>query len=162
MGKARSAPDIWIIVPTLLLLTIGVIMVYSASSVLAFREFGDSLYYLKRQFIFAVLGVIAMFFTMNVDYLVWKRFARVALFICFAMLIIVLIPGIGVVRGGARSWLGIGAFGIQPSEFMKIGMILYLSEHVIRKPSENNIIQKRLIATAWHHGLSVRSHYAAA
>ena len=83
MGKARSAPDIWIIIPTLLLLTIGVIMVYSASSVLAFREFGDSFYYLKRQFIFAVLGVIAMFFTMNVDYLVWKRFAKIALIYLF-------------------------------------------------------------------------------
>ena len=43
------------------------------------------------------------------------------------MLIIVLIPGIGVVRGGARSWLGISSFGIQPSEFMKLGMILFLS-----------------------------------
>ena len=86
MGKARSAPDIWIIIPTLLLLTIGVIMVYSASSVLAFREFGDSFYYLKRQLIFAVLGIVAMFFTMNVDYLVWKRFAKVALFVCFGLL----------------------------------------------------------------------------
>jgi cell division protein FtsW len=128
MGKARSAPDIWIIITTLLLLTIGVIMVYSASAVLAFHEFGDWFYYLKRQLLFAVLGVLAMFFTMNVDYWVWKKYARTGLFICLGLLVVVLLPGIGVVRGGARSWLGIGAFGIQPSEFMKIGMIIFLAK----------------------------------
>lgn len=128
MSKAKSAPDIWIIISTLLLLTIGVIMVYSASAVLAYHEFGDWFYYLKRQFLFAVLGIVAMFFTMNVDYWVWKKYARIGLLVCFALLIIVLIPGLGVVRGGARSWLGIGAFGIQPSEFMKMGMIVYLAK----------------------------------
>jgi cell division protein FtsW len=128
MGKARSTPDIWIIITTLLLLTIGVIMVYSASAVLAFHEFGDWYYYLKRQLLFAVLGIVAMFVTMNVDYWVWKKHARTGLFICLGLLIIVLIPGVGVVRGGARSWLGIGAFGIQPSEFMKIGMIIFLAK----------------------------------
>ncbi|WNR46441.1 stage V sporulation protein E [Paenibacillus roseipurpureus] len=154
MGKARSAPDIWIIIPTLLLLTIGVIMVYSASSVLAFREFGDSFYYLKRQLIFAVLGIVAMFFTMNVDYLVWKRFAKVALFVCFGMLIIVLIPGIGVVRGGARSWLGIGAFGIQPSEFMKIGMILFLAKLLSENQSKVTLLTKGLMPPLGIMGLA--------
>ncbi|MCY9658367.1 stage V sporulation protein E [Paenibacillus chondroitinus] len=154
MGKSRSAPDIWIIIPTLLLLTIGIIMVYSASSVLAFREFGDSLYYLKRQLIFAVLGIIAMFFTMNVDYLVWKKIARITLIVCFCMLIIVLIPGIGVVRGGARSWLGIGAFGIQPSEFMKMGMILYLSKLLSEQQSQITQFTKGLLPPLGIMGLA--------
>ncbi len=128
MPKVRSSPDVLIIAPTLLLLTIGVIMVYSASAVLAFREFGDYYYYLKRQLIFAGLGVGAMFMMMNVDYWVWRKYAKIALLVCFFLLAIVLIPGVGVVRGGARSWLGIGSFGIQPSEFMKLGMILFLSK----------------------------------
>ncbi|NOV03415.1 stage V sporulation protein E [Paenibacillus planticolens] len=154
MGKSRSAPDIWIIIPTLLLLTIGIIMVYSASSVLAFREFGDSLYYLKRQLIFAVLGIIAMFFTMNVDYLLWKKIARITLIVCFIMLIIVLIPGIGVVRGGARSWLGIGAFGIQPSEFMKMGMILYLAKMLSEQQSKITQFSKGLLPPLGIMGLA--------
>jgi cell division protein FtsW len=133
MAKARSAPDLLMIAATLLILTIGVIMVYSASAVLAFREFGDSFYYLKRQLLFAVLGIVAMFFTMNVDYWVWKKYAKLALLICFGLLVIVLVPGVGVVRGGARSWLGIGSFGIQPSEFMKMGMILFLSKWLSEK-----------------------------
>ncbi|WP_166243832.1 stage V sporulation protein E [Paenibacillus turpanensis] len=128
MSKVRSAPDVLIIFSTLALLTIGVVMVYSASAVNAFHNYGDYFFYLKRQLIFAGLGVAAMFFTMNVDYMVWKKYAKIGLIICFALLVIVLIPGLGVVRGGARSWLGIGSFGIQPSEFMKLGMILFLSK----------------------------------
>ncbi|NIK68455.1 MULTISPECIES: stage V sporulation protein E [unclassified Paenibacillus] len=128
MAKARSAPDVWMIASIALILTIGLVMVYSASAVLAFHEFGDKFYYVKRQLIFAVLGVGALLFTMNANYLIWKNWAKAALLICFVLLIIVLIPGIGVVRGGARSWLGISSFGIQPSEFMKLAMILFLAK----------------------------------
>ncbi|HZG78334.1 MAG TPA: stage V sporulation protein E [Paenibacillus sp.] len=136
MSKARSAPDVYLLIATLGLLAIGVVMVYSASAVMAFREYGDSFYYLKRQLIFAGLGLVAMYFAMNVDYWVWKKYAKIGMIVCFALLVIVLIPGIGVVRGGARSWLGIGSFGIQPSEFMKLAMIIFLakllSEHQAR------------------------------
>jgi len=154
MGKARSAPDIWIIVPTLLLLTIGVIMVYSASAVLAFHDFGDSFYYLKRQLLFAALGVVAMFFTMNVDYMIWKKYAKIALLLCFFLLVIVLIPGVGVVRGGARSWLGIGAFGIQPSEFMKMGMILFLSKMLSEQQAKITQFTKGLLPPLGLMGLA--------
>lgn len=145
MGKARSAPDVWILISTLLLLTIGVVMVYSASAVIAYHEFGDYFYYLKRQLLFAVLGIIAMFFTMNMDYHVWKKYAKIGLIICFALLIIVLIPGIGVIRGGARSWLGIGSFGIQPSEFMKMGMILFLAKLLSDQQSQITSFTKGLL-----------------
>jgi cell division protein FtsW len=128
MSKARSVPDVYILIATLGLLGLGVVMVYSASAVLALHEFGDSFYYLKRQLIFAGLGLIAMFFAMNVDYWVWKKYAKIGLIVCFVLLVIVLIPGIGVVRGGARSWIGIGSFGIQPSEFMKLAMVVFLSK----------------------------------
>jgi cell division protein FtsW len=128
MAKARSAPDLWMIAATLGILAIGVVMVYSASAVAAFHDYGDSFYYVKRQLLFAVLGVAAMFAMMNVDYTVWRKWAVPALFICFGMLVIVLVPGLGVVRGGARSWLGIGSFGIQPSEFTKLAMILFLAK----------------------------------
>ena len=134
MSKVRSAPDVYILIATLALLCLGVVMVYSASAVMAFREFGDSLYYLKRQLIFAGLGLVAMYFTMNVDYWIWKKYAKIGLIVCFALLVIVLIPGIGVVRGGARSWLGIGSFGIQPSEFMKLAMIVFLAKLLSEHP----------------------------
>ncbi|WP_374018556.1 stage V sporulation protein E [Paenibacillus thiaminolyticus] len=128
MVKARTAPDLWLIVSILSLLAIGIVMVYSAGAIIAFHDYGDSYYFVKRQLLFAVLGLAAMFVTMNTDYRIWSRYAKVGLLICFGLLIIVLIPGMGDVRGGARSWLGIGSFGIQPSEFMKLGMIIFLAK----------------------------------
>ncbi|WP_223066369.1 stage V sporulation protein E [Paenibacillus caui] len=127
MSNLRRAPDIWLLISILSLLTIGMVMVYSAGSVLGFHDYGDPFYFLKRQLLFAVLGLVAMFFMMNFDYRRLRKYAKLGLLVCFGLLVIVLIPGIGAVRGGARSWLGISSFGIQPSEFMKLGMILFLS-----------------------------------
>ena len=76
MAKARSAPDVWMIVSILLILAIGLVMVYSASAVLAFHDFGDKFYYVKRQVLFAALGIAAMFVTMNADYWIWKKWAQ--------------------------------------------------------------------------------------
>lgn len=133
MAKARSAPDMWMIISIVLILTIGLVMVYSASAVLAFHEFGDKFYYVKRQMLFAALGIGAMVVTMNADYWIWRKWAKLGLFVCFGLLLLVLIPGIGVVRGGARSWLGISSFGIQPSEFMKLAMVIFLAKLLSEK-----------------------------
>ncbi|HEX7056036.1 MAG TPA: stage V sporulation protein E [Bacilli bacterium] len=128
MAKQETAPDAVMIMATLLLLGIGVVMVYSASAVLALHDFGDRFYYLKRQLLFAVLGVMAMYLAMNANYQLWKKFAKMGLIIAFVLLLLVIIPGVGVVRGGARSWLGIASFGIQPSEFMKLAMIIFIAK----------------------------------
>ncbi|PDO11271.1 MAG: stage V sporulation protein E [Candidatus Reconcilbacillus cellulovorans] len=140
MGDAKTAvrpmPDAWLAAAALAILALGVAMVYSASSALAFHEFGDSFYYVKRQAIFAALGVLAMQAAMRVEYRAWHRYAHVLLAVCFALLVVVLIPGIGDVRGGARSWLGIGSFGIQPSEFMKFGLIVFLARHLSERGRE--------------------------
>ena len=78
--------------------------------------------------LFAVVGLIAMFFIMNIDYWTWRNWSKVLLIICFVLLVAVLIPGIGNVRNGSRSWIGVGAFSIQPSEFMKLAMIIFLAK----------------------------------
>ncbi|NMO94777.1 stage V sporulation protein E [Paenibacillus lemnae] len=145
MNKKLPAPDLWLLISILALLTMGMVMVYSAGSVLAFHDYGDSFYFVKRQLLFAALGLGAMYFTANMDVRVWKRFAKLGLLICFFMLVIVLIPGIGVVRGGARSWLGISSFGIQPSEFMKLGMILFLAKWLSREDYNITSFSKGLL-----------------
>lgn len=127
MPKAKKAPDMWLLTATGLLLLIGVLMVYSASAVLSFHKFDDSLYYAKRQLVFAVLGVLAMLWVMRLDYRMFRKWSNIGLIICFILLVIVLIPGVGILRNGARSWLGIGAFSIQPSEFMKLAVIIFLA-----------------------------------
>lgn len=132
--KSKKVPDLILIITTFTLLIIGLVMVYSASAEwAAYKYDGDSFYFAKRQLMFAGLGIALMFVTTNIDYWVWRKWSKAALIVCFILLGIVLIPGIGMSRGGASSWLGIGAFSVQPSEFMKIALILflarYLSEH---------------------------------
>jgi cell division protein FtsW len=145
MTKARVAPDLWMITAISLILAIGLVMVYSASAVLAFHEFGDSFYYVKRQLLFAALGIGAMAFTANTEYWTWRKLAPAGLLICFGLLLIVLIPGIGVVRGGARSWLGISSFGIQPSEFMKLAMVLFMAKFLSDKQQTITSFTKGLL-----------------
>jgi cell division protein FtsW len=124
----KSTPDFLLVIVTLSLLAVGLIMVYSASAVWASYKFDDSFFFVKRQLLFAGVGVFAMFFIMNIDYWTWRTWAKVLLIVCFVLLILVLIPGIGVVRNGSRSWIGVGAFSIQPSEFMKLAMIAFLAK----------------------------------
>jgi cell division protein FtsW len=126
-GKIKSYPDTLIILSTLLLLGIGVVIVYSASAVLSAQKFDDQFFYAKRQLMWAVLGIISMFVMMNYDYHKLRRVAKPLLLICFLFVIAVAIPGIGSVRGGSRAWLGIGSFGIQPSEFAKLGIIIFFA-----------------------------------
>jgi len=123
-------PDIIIFIVTLALLGIGIIMVFSSSSVMAFHEEGDAYFYLKRQALWAGMGLIALLILMNIDYRTWKKFSILAIVGVIALLILVLVPGIGVVVGGARRWIGVGAFRIQPSEFAKMGLILFLSSYL--------------------------------
>jgi cell division protein FtsW len=105
-------------------------MVYSASAVWAEYKFNDSFFFAKRQMLFAGVGIMAMFFIMNVDYWTWRKFAKILLITCFVLLLLVLIPGVGNVRNGSRSWIGVGAFSIQPSEFMKLAMIAFLAKYL--------------------------------
>lgn len=114
-----------IIYLTLMIVIIGLISVYSSSHVWALYKYNDAYYYIKRQAIFACIGFIAMLITSRIDYRLYKKYYKVIIMICFLLLILVLIPGVGVVRGGSRSWFHLGVFALQPSELFKIGMIIY-------------------------------------
>jgi cell division protein FtsW len=114
----------------LALLGLGIVMVYSASAVSANVNFNDSYYFLKRQFIWAALGLLAMIFTMNIDYHVWRKLAKPIIFITIVLLILVLIPGMGKVVNGARRWLGSGSVYIQPSEIAKLSMVLFTAYYL--------------------------------
>ncbi len=104
-------------------------MVYSASNVVALYKYDDEFYYIKRQLIFAFIGIILMIFISFFDIYKIYKYSTIIFFISLVSLILVLIPGIGVVRGGARSWIGIGSISFQPSELMKIGLIIFLSKY---------------------------------
>lgn len=105
-------------------------MVYSASNVVALNDFNDPFYYFKKQALFMIVGFILMFVIIKIDINIIRNKSSLIFIFCLFLLMLVLIPGIGVVRGGARSWIGIGMFSIQPSEFMKVGIILFIAHYL--------------------------------
>ncbi|MGL4520941.1 MAG: stage V sporulation protein E [Bacilli bacterium] len=133
MLKKQSYPDLIVLFVVLALLVIGTVMVYSASAVWANYKFEDSFFFAKRQLLFAGIGVLGMFIISSIDYWFWIKHAKFILIACFVMLVLVLVPGVGLVRGGAQSWIGVGAFSIQPSEFMKFGMIVFLGKYLAER-----------------------------
>ncbi|WP_077211436.1 stage V sporulation protein E [Bacillus dakarensis] len=145
MPTKRATPDLILIIVTFTLLATGLIMVYSASAIWAEYKFDDSFFFAKRQLLFAGVGIVTMFVFMNVDYWTWKKFAKVMLIVCFVLLILVLIPGIGNVRNGSRSWIGVGAFSIQPSEFMKLAMIAFLAKYLSENQKNITSFKKGLV-----------------
>jgi cell division protein FtsW len=122
----KRQPDFTLMIITVMLLGLGVVMVYSASQIVAYTDFGDSAFYFKRQLIFAAIGLLMMVITMNIPYPVYKKWVPVILFVLFIIMVLVTTP-LGVERGGAQRWLNLGFIVLQPSEFVKLGLILYLA-----------------------------------
>ncbi len=119
---------------TLLLTTLGLVMVLSASSVTAFRDYGDTYYFLEKQAIGAAVGVPALLVATRLPVRVFKALAYPALLAAIALLGVVLIAGVGVEVGGNRNWIDLGgSFRLQPSEFAKVALILWAADMLARK-----------------------------
>ena len=132
MAVRPKSPDFVIFFTVMALLALGVVMVYSSSAVAANVNFGDSYYFLKRQLVWATLGLIAMLFTMSLDYHAWRKLAKPVMIGTIILLILVLIPGLGKVVNGARRWLGFGSIYLQPSEIAKLSMVLFCTDSLAR------------------------------
>lgn len=117
----------------------GLLMVYSSSNIWAMYKFNDSFHYLKYQFIFFLVGILIMLLISKVDYHFYYKYSNTILLVSFILLILVLIPGIGSIRNGSRSWFGIGSLGIQPSEAAKLSLLVFTSKYLAN--SDNYIIQ---------------------
>ena len=135
-NKINKSPDPVIILTVISLIVIGLVMVLSASSIKSFNIFGSSFHFFNRQLVTALIGLIAMFVTMNIDYHLYKKLSKIILFGTFFLLVIVLVPGIGQVRGGSRRWIDLVIFGFQPSGVAKLGVIIYLSHYLSKKRNQ--------------------------
>jgi cell division protein FtsW len=125
--------DHLILISALTLLALGLTMVFNASTVMAQAEYQDPYYFIKRQALYALLGIGVLFLGRTVDYHRYQRLAYPFLFLSLLCLILVFIPGIGgKVRGAAR-WLKLGPFTLQPSEFAKLAVALFLAYSLTKK-----------------------------
>ncbi len=123
----------------------GIIMIYSASYIWAEYKYNDPLKYVKNQSLFFLIGLILLYLFSKLDYKWYYKNSNKILLVCFILLILVLIPGIGSIRNGSRSWFGIGPFGIQPSEAAKIGLIIFTSKYLSNNENEIKNIKKGVL-----------------
>jgi len=137
--------DLLLFFAVILISIFGVMMIYSSSSIWAEYKFNDPFKYLKTQSIFLIIGIIIMIIVSKIPYTYYLNKANILLLVCFFLLILVIIPGIGTVRNGSRSWFGIGGFGIQPSEFMKLAMIIFVSKYLYKNNKHIKSIKKCIL-----------------
>ncbi len=122
-----AAPDAVLFAVVATLVGIGLIMVFSASSATAYAEHGDIAYYLKRQLIWLLVGSIAAFAVYRMDLARLKRAAPYLLVAAFAGLLLVFVPHVGVGVNGGRRWIGFSSLSLEPSEFAKLALVVYLA-----------------------------------
>jgi len=125
--------DIALLFPVLFLVGIGIVMVYSASSALALKKFGTSYYFLKKQSIFALLGLVVLVISCHVPYRIFRSLTYPLLILAIIFLVAILISGFGYSAGGAKRWFRITIFTFQPSEFARFALVIYLAYSMSKK-----------------------------
>jgi cell division protein FtsW len=131
--RAKGRFDYVLLIVVLALVGIGIVMVYSSSAILSGDRFQDSYYFLRRQAFSAVIGFLLMILMMFFPYEVLKRVAYPILLLSVILLVAVLVPGIGHRAGGSMRWLRVFSFTFQPSEFAKLGLVIFLSYFMTKK-----------------------------
>jgi cell division protein FtsW len=146
--------DFPILLTTVILVAIGVVMVFSASFYYSSQRWGDSLYFFKRQCLWAVIGFAAMFVASRIDYSKLQKYSRIFLIISIIMLVAVLI--IGEERNGAKRWLGVGSITIQPAEVAKFAVIFFISDTISRGKGKIKYFFRGMLPILLVSGLSLR------
>ena len=127
----KNSVNVVLLLSVIVISLFGLVMIYSASYVWAEYKFNNPFKFVINQGVFFIIGVIFMMIISRFDYKVYYEKSNLFFIICLILLILVIIPGVGSVRNGSRSWFGIGSFGIQPSEFTKLALIIFVSKYLV-------------------------------
>lgn len=131
--RNNLAVDGWLLFAVAVLLVLGMTMVLSTSYLYSQERFSDGTYFFRKQLIAMGIGLTALVAAVVLPSTTYRRIAYPLLGLTIAILILVLIPGIGVARSGARRWLALGGFAFQPAELAKIALVFYLAHSMARK-----------------------------
>ncbi|MCL4366880.1 putative lipid II flippase FtsW [Patescibacteria group bacterium] len=124
--QKTSKMDFVLLGTVLILSLFGLLMVYDVSQVQAFQNLGDKYYFIKQQIVWALLGYVALLFFSMLDYHILEKIALPAFVISVILLLLVFVPGLGVISGGAHRWLRLG-INIQPAEIIKLSSVIFLA-----------------------------------
>lgn len=136
-------PDYWLILITFLLLGFGLVMVFSTSYYIGLTDFNDTYHYFRKQLIFAGIGLLLFFIFSNIHYSFYKKHVAIILLICIILLIAVLFVADTI--NGAKRWIDIGFTSFQPSEFVKLGIIIYTASIMIKKQPVMNQFKRAIL-----------------
>lgn len=138
--------DRTVLMITYLLLLIGLIMVFSASGVMAEARYGDPMFFLKRQAAWIVLGLVVLHWVSRQDYEMWKSIMPIVLCLTIGCLVLVLIPDVGSKTNGARRWFKFAGLSFQPGELAKLTTVLYLASFLVRREEDITNFTKGVLA----------------
>lgn len=127
--------DFILFMTILALLFMGLIMVSSASSYIGIMKFDSSSHFFYRQFFWAILGVFSMIFISNINYRFLKKWSNLIYFLSLVLMAVVLLPGIGSTYNGANRWINIGGMTFQPSELIKVALVIKLAQYISQDPN---------------------------
>lgn len=130
----KDKGDFVLLIAVTALAAVGTIFIYSASNYSAEATYGDPFYFVKKQIIGILLGIVAMTATAIFDYKKLSVFNIPVSIISLVLLALVFVPGIGVENYGAKRWIGFGSFTLQPSEIAKFALILFSATYVAKHP----------------------------
>jgi len=145
--------DHTLLIVTMVLALVGLVMVFSASAVVAGNRFHDSGYFLKRQLAWLTFGFVLLHVASRVDYVWWKRLSVPLLGLMALLLVMVLIPSLGVAAKGARRWLRLGPISIQPAEMVKLVAVIYLAAYLTKKEDRITSFSSGLLPVLFVIGL---------
>jgi cell division protein FtsW len=129
----KLAPDMWLFSVAVVLLSTGVVMVYSASAIVAADRFHDPYFFLKKQLFWALLGSACLWLMLRLDYRRLERAVLPLLVVAGLLLVLVLIPPIGQAINGTRRWIRLGPVSFQPAELAKLALVVYLAAFLAKK-----------------------------
>ncbi len=151
IGSRQISVSTLLLVDVVLLCVIGLVMVGSASSVVSIATYGSPWAILIREVMWMAIGAIVLWLALRFDYRTLRRFSPLLLLVTFALLFVVLVPGLGVHAMGSSRWVGFGQFRLQPSELMKLALTVFAADFITRRLDEDaadrRIIGPLLIVT---------------
>jgi cell division protein FtsW len=133
MMPRLTRPDMWMLGAVAGLLGLGIVMVLNVSYFQAGMRYGDPYLFFRKHLVSVGFGLCVMLLVSRIRLELLERWAVVMLPLCMLALLLVLTPGIGVERGGARRWIALGGFSVQPSEFVKLGVVLFLARWISQR-----------------------------
>jgi cell division protein FtsW len=134
MSKKTGKIDYWLLSITFALLIFGLVVLYSASTVQSYNNFGNTTYFIKHQLLYGgCLGVLGMLVLSQVDYHFWKKMVPAMLFISLFLLLLVKVPGLSFAANGASRWIHVGPILFQPSELAKLVIVFYIAAWADKK-----------------------------